>query len=177
MADGAPLADCCLLCCFWTIWPLVAHLAARAATMLLPLCHDAVTVLCLCWLASIQLLLPSLACAGLLASRYCCWFVWFLPFLRIILMPANAGIAATYMASVLSSNPALLDVQMCCCYCWWLIVFKETIFILSEAAVAIVITAQPQLLPEYRGLQAMGCCSQACIAVLALAAWCIGFHC
>jgi len=100
-----------------------------------------------------------------------------LPFLRIILMPANAGIATTYMASVLSSNPALLDEQMCCCYCWWLIVFKETIFILSEAAVAVIVTAQPQLWPEYRGLQAMCCCSQACIAVLALAAWCIGFHC
>ncbi len=159
-----------LLCCFWIVWLSVAHLVARAATMLLPLCHDAVTVLCLCWLASIQLLLSSIACAGLPASHYCRWLiVQFLTFKRIV--------ATTWMASVLSSDPALLGIQLCCCCCWWLIVFKETIFILSEAAVAVIVTAQPQLWPEYRGLQAMCCCSQACIAVLALAAWCIGFHC
>ncbi len=167
-----------LLCCSWTVWLSVAHLVARAVTMLLPLCHDAVTILCLCWLDSIQLLLPSLACAGLPASCYCHWLIiQFLTFLTIILLPANAGIATTCMASMLSSNPALLGIWLCCCCRWQLIVFKETVFILSEAAVAVVVAAQPQLWPEYRGFQAMCCCSQACIAVLALAAWCIGFHC
>jgi len=139
------------------------------------------------------MLLQSYACAGLPAHNCCChpllvlacwhscychWLiVQFLPFIRIILMPANAGIASHMHSLSVVINPASLGIWLCCCCHWWLIVFKETIFILSKVASVIIITDWPQLWPEYRGLQAMCCCSQACIAVLALAAWCIGFHC
>jgi len=49
-----------------------------------------------------QLLLPSLACVGLCHS--CCfrWLIMqFFNFIRIILLPANAGIAATCAAQLL----------------------------------------------------------------------------